>query len=70
MVNTPLEIGRYIQKLRKQKGYTQATFAEKLGVAESTVASYEAGRNNFTIGTLEKIAKALDGELRVEITLK
>lgn len=70
MLDNQIELGRHIQQLRKGKGYTQATFAQKLGIAESTVAAYEAGRNNFTINTLKRIATGLGGELKIEILLK
>jgi HTH-type transcriptional regulator/antitoxin HipB len=69
MPQTQEEIGRLIQELRKQKGLTQATFAEKLGVSESTVASYEVGRNNFTVKTLKRISEALGGELKIDIIM-
>ncbi|WP_128547183.1 helix-turn-helix domain-containing protein [Larkinella soli] len=64
---TSKELGKLIQDLRKKQGYTQATFAQKLGVSESTVAGYEVGKNNFTVATLKTIAKALNAELEINI---
>lgn len=38
-------IGKFIAKCRKEKGLTQATLAEKLGVTEKSVGNWENGRN-------------------------
>lgn len=46
-----------LKKLREQKGYkTQAAFAKKLGVSQSTVGNWESGTREPPYDTLIKIA--------------
>lgn len=60
-------IGLLIKERRKDCGMTQQELGNKLGIDKSTVASYEAGRNNFTVITLERISEAVGGELVIDI---
>ena len=39
------KIGKFIQKIRKEKKITQSELAEKLGVSDRTVGNWENGRN-------------------------
>ena len=56
MKNKILEqLGNNIQYLRKQKGYSQEEFAEKIGIATNTLSSIERGFAFMTVQTLEKI---------------
>lgn len=61
-----LEIAYQILKLRKQKKMSQAQLAKKIGTKQSNIARMEAGQQNFTTDTLQKIADIFDRELRVE----
>ena len=56
-------IGAFIRSLRKEKGMTQAEFAEKLGTAQSAVARMERGGLNFSTQELIKIGNVLDQQL-------
>lgn len=56
-------LGLKIKELRKQKNYTQEHLAELLDLDFGYISKLEVGRNFPTIGTLEKIANALDVEL-------
>jgi len=56
-------IGAFIKSLRKQKGLTQAEFAEKLQTAQSAVARMERGGLNFSTQELIKIGNVLDHQL-------
>ncbi len=56
-------LGLKIKELRKQKKLTQEKLAEMLNLDAGYISKLEVGRNFPTIGTLEKIAKALDVEL-------
>lgn len=69
-MNTPKEIGEYLQRLRKAKGLTQADLAKQLGIAPPSLAQFETGRKNMTLATLNKLADALGYELNVSFTLK
>ena len=53
------DIGANIRDERKAKKLTQAQLAEKLGVAQTTVASWENGSRNISVSTLGRIAEAL-----------
>lgn len=60
-----LEIAYQILKLRKKKKISQAELAKKIGTKQSNIARIEAGQQNFSIDTLEKIAEALNCQLKV-----
>jgi len=60
-----LEIAYQILKLRKKKKISQAQLAKKIGTKQSNIARIEAGQQNFSIDTLEKIAEALNCKLKV-----
>ncbi|MDD4624947.1 MAG: helix-turn-helix transcriptional regulator [Candidatus Paceibacterota bacterium] len=61
-----LEISYQILKLRKKKGISQAELAKKIGTKQSNIARIEAGKQNFSINTLEKIAKVFDRSLKID----
>lgn len=55
---------------RETVGLTQKEVARRLGVSYQAYQRMERpGRSNLTIATLEKIAKALDGKLVVELKI-
>ncbi|MCI5051020.1 MAG: UDP-N-acetylglucosamine 1-carboxyvinyltransferase [Candidatus Pacebacteria bacterium] len=56
-------IGKFIRKIRKQKGLTQAEFAKQLGTAQSAVARMEKGGQNFSTQELIRIGNVLDHQL-------
>ena len=49
-----------IQTLRKQKEYTQESFADKLGVSRVSIVNIEKGRQQVTMKMLYLICNALD----------
>ncbi|MEX0917273.1 MAG: helix-turn-helix domain-containing protein, partial [Candidatus Paceibacterota bacterium] len=69
------EIGKLIQTLREEKGFTQKELARALKTTQSAVARIEQGAQNLSTGTLAKISEALgkdiitisDGHLNFEI---
>jgi len=54
------KVSQMIREARNKAGLTQAELAERLGVSRATVNGYEIGNQNLTIGTLQKIATALN----------
>ena len=54
------QIGKNIQNVRKQQGYTQETFSELMNVSWSYVAKIEAGILNLSIGKLVELANYLN----------
>ncbi len=63
-----LEIAYQIAQLRQKAKLSQAVFAQRIGTSQSNVARMEQGQQNFTVGLLTKVARALDRDL--EVTLK
>ena len=55
-VNEILNIGENLKKIRKDNNLTQEQFAEKVGLARTTYANYEANKRTPDIETLNKIA--------------
>ena len=48
-----------IKAIRERRGLTQEQLAEKAGIGRSYLARLETARQDPTLSTLEKIAKAL-----------
>lgn len=61
-----LEIAYQILQLRNKQKLSQKALADKLDTTQSVVARMEAGQQNFSIDTLEKIASAFKRELKIE----
>lgn len=61
-----LEVAYQILQLRKKQGLSQVELAQKLGTTQSNVARMEAGQQNFTTDTLQKIASAFRRELKIQ----
>jgi transcriptional regulator with XRE-family HTH domain len=55
-----MSLGRTIAQLRKEKGWTQAEFGEKLDVHQSHVTRWESDRVRPRDSSLEKIAEVLE----------
>jgi predicted transcriptional regulator len=53
---------------RIKKGLTQLELARRIGTKQSAIARLESGRYNPTLVFLERVAKALDGQLMVSIS--
>jgi transcriptional regulator with XRE-family HTH domain len=50
---------KQLKKLRESKGFSQEALAEKAGLSREYIARLEAGRQDPTLGTMGKLAKAL-----------
>jgi len=61
-----LEIAYQILQLRRQKKISQAELAKKLGTTQSNIARMEAGQQNFTTDTLQKIASVFSRKLKID----
>jgi transcriptional regulator with XRE-family HTH domain len=61
-------VGRNFARLRRQKGFTQETFAEAAGMTQQYVSGLERGLRNPTIVTLYHLAFAL-GVSHVDLVL-
>ncbi len=58
------DVGARVAELRKGHGLTQAALAERLKVNMRHVQAIEHGQENLTLGSLGKLAHALDVEVR------
>lgn len=59
MSPTPTQMGRRLKALRAKNELSRQALATKAGVSREYVRKLEAGRYDPTVGTLQKIAKAL-----------
>ena len=53
-------IAQQLKTLRKKRGITQAQLAEKIGLTQNAIASYETGRINLVDVTLFDLAETLN----------
>jgi transcriptional regulator with XRE-family HTH domain len=56
-------LGERLTRLRKQRGYTQVDFAEKVGITQVLVSVYETDRRQFSVEMAIHFALALDVSL-------
>lgn len=57
-----------LRELRKERGMSQEVLAARAGISRTYLARLETARQDPTLSTLEKLAKAL--KVRVEKLLK
>ena len=55
-----------IRALRVRAGITQAVLARAAGTSQPTIAAYEAGRKSPSVSTVERLARSVGLETRVE----
>ncbi|MCD7968951.1 MAG: helix-turn-helix domain-containing protein [Alistipes sp.] len=58
------QIGVNIRKIRNEKNTLQQDLAALCNFEVSVMSRIEAGGSNFTIGTLNKIAQALEVDIK------
>jgi transcriptional regulator with XRE-family HTH domain len=56
-------LGERLTRLRKQRGYTQVEFAEKVGITQVLISMYETDRRQFSVEMAIRFAMALDVSL-------
>lgn len=60
-----LDIAIQIALARKKKKLTQVQLAKRVGMPQSQIARIESGNHNVTLGTLYRVAGALDLRVRI-----
>ena len=55
--------GELVRRLRLEQGYSQEDFAFRVNLHQTYISSVERGERNVTIGTADRIAKALGTQL-------
>ena len=58
------KIGKFLKRLRKEKGLTQEQLAERFYVSSKTVSRWETGSNMPDVGTLIDLADFYDVDIR------
>ncbi len=58
-MNTNREIGQSILRLRKEKGLSQAQFADKAGISRRYLSDIENGKRQMSLAILERIVREL-----------
>ncbi len=53
------KIGKFISKLRKEKGMTQEQLAEKLNISKNAVSKWERGLNLPDVSIMQELCKIL-----------
>ncbi|MGK8502902.1 helix-turn-helix domain-containing protein [Nocardia asiatica] len=64
------ELGRTIRRMREERCWSQTVLAEAAGMTQSAVARFEAGGTVPSLPVLERLARALDAELIVQVRPK
>lgn len=68
-VSANMSIGEQIAQLRHKAKMSQLELAKKVNTSRTAIARYESGEyNNYNVGTLMKIAKALRKSLKVSFS--
>lgn len=56
---TAQKFGENMKKIRLEKGMSQGDICRALGLDRAYISNVENGKQNLTISTMEKVAKAL-----------
>lgn len=59
MTTLAARLGRVIQRIRREKGFSQEQFAQHVGVHRTYMGAVERGEKNLSIKSAEKIARGL-----------
>ena len=59
-INILIKFGQNVQRIRKEKGFSQEKLAELAGVHRTYIGMIERAEKNITLINIEKIAKALN----------
>ena len=58
-----VEIANHVFSLLEEKGMSQKDLAKKMGKSETEVSRWLSGMHNMTIGTIAKLAIALEDDI-------
>ena len=56
-------VGLNLQRLRREKGYSQEDLSVRSGVHQTYLSDVERGKRNPTVLVLDRIARALSADL-------
>lgn len=69
-MKTPFDFGANLQRLRKEKGLTQAQLGRLAGVSSSAVSGYEINTTRPSLDALAALAVALGADLNQMLGVK
>ncbi len=61
------QLRKRILELRLEKGYSQEELAKKAGTKQAVISRIENGESEPRLETINKIAKALDKKVKIEL---
>ena len=61
------QLRKRILELRLEKGYSQEKLAKKAGTKQAVISRIENGESEPRLETINKIAKALDKKVKIEL---
>lgn len=59
MATTKEKLGKKVQRLRKNLGYTQEELAEKINISRTHMGHIEQGRKSPSLKVMDKLARIL-----------
>ncbi len=62
-----IALGEQVRRLREAQGLSQAQLARRMGTVQSVIARLEAGGVDPKLDTLERLSRALNADLVVEL---
>ena len=62
-------VGLNLRRLRAAKGLTQEELAHQADIHQTYLSGVEGGKRNPSIAVLDRIAKALESDIRVLFTI-
>jgi antitoxin HicB len=66
-VGAALAVRILLRAARQEAGLTQGSLARKVGVSQQQIAALESPDTNVTLGTLVRVAAALDHEVEISL---
>jgi HTH-type transcriptional regulator/antitoxin HipB len=66
-LRTPNDIGHLVRAQRKKRGWTQADFAQRLGVSRLWILQLEQGKETAQVGLVLRALNELDISLDVDL---
>lgn len=66
-INTIAQIGSIIKSERKRKNISQTELSKRSGVTQANISKIERGCINVTLKQIDKIIKALNMRLEIEV---
>lgn len=62
--NILIQFGNNVRRIRKQKSLSQEELADLAGLHRTYIGMIERGEKNITLNNIEKIAKALEVNIK------